>query len=76
MGSKRLTAIMLLVVLLTAIAAAAVLGQDKNERAPKFFVHKTSVELGEFYEGEDIAYVFKVRNNGLSELVIENVRPG
>ena len=76
MGSKRLTAIMLLAVLLTVITAAAILGQDKNERAPKFFVRKTSVELGEFYEGEDITHIFKVRNNGLSELVIENVRPG
>jgi hypothetical protein len=75
MGSKRLTAILLLAVLLTALASAA-FGQDQKERVPKFFVRKTSLELGEFYEGEDISYVFTVRNNGLAELVIENVRPG
>lgn len=75
MGSKRLTTILLLAVLLTVLAAA-VFGQDQSERAPKFFVHKTSVELGDFYEGEDIAYTFTVRNNGLDELEIENVRPG
>ena len=75
MGSKRLTAILLLAVLLTALATA-VFGQDQNERAPKFLVLKTSVELGDFYEGEDISYTFTVRNSGLSDLVIENVRPG
>lgn len=76
MGSKRLTAILLLAVLLTAFAAAAAFGQDQNKRAPKFFVHKTSIELGEYYEGEDITYTFTVRNNGSAELEIANVRPG
>ncbi|MCU0639622.1 MAG: DUF1573 domain-containing protein [Candidatus Krumholzibacteria bacterium] len=34
------------------------------------------VDVGDFYEGVDINYEFKVRNNGAAELQIVNVKPG
>lgn len=49
-------------------------GQGKG--APRFYVRNDQVDVGDFYEGVDIQYDFKVRNNGVGELHIINVKPG
>ncbi|MBN1163764.1 MAG: hypothetical protein JXB45_04245 [Candidatus Krumholzibacteriota bacterium] len=65
----------LAVFLLVVLSAALLWGGGSTEN-PKFFVRKTTVNLGEFFEGKDIKYVFSIRNNGAGELHIINVRPG
>ncbi len=55
------------------------LGADcsaQGKGAPKFYVRNDQVDVGDFYEGVDIEYEFKVRNNGAAELQIINVKPG
>ncbi|HSG27834.1 MAG TPA: hypothetical protein VLA34_05085 [Candidatus Krumholzibacterium sp.] len=63
-----LTVLMLLAGMLAATAYAA--------DSPTFFVQEEQVDLGEFFEGNDIEYEFTVRNNGVGELHINNVKPG
>jgi hypothetical protein len=72
----RVTIIVPFLLLFVAVLAASSFSGQKQEHVGKFYVHKTKVELGEYYEGEDIGYTFKVRNNGVGELHIVNVRPG
>jgi hypothetical protein len=73
--SKLATSILLGVVLIAFFAATACVGGGVD-KAPRFHLQKTSVDLGEFLEGEDVNYVFKVRNTGTADLEIVNVRPG
>lgn len=73
MDYRKLAAAMIIVSVLAGIVFSAAVHAG-NE--PSFFVWKKNVELGEFYEGIDIKYEFKVRNNGVSELHILNVKPG
>jgi hypothetical protein len=40
------------------------------------YIRDKEPDLGTFYEGVDIEYEFKVRNNGVAELHILGVRPG
>jgi hypothetical protein len=63
-------------VLILSVLSSVVFCGNKEKEQPKFYVRKTTVELGDFYEGEDIHYTFTVRNNGLGELHITNVKPG
>ena len=60
-------------VMATVLASAAEAGQKDP---PKLYIRNKEPDLGNFYEGEDIEYVFKVRNNGVAELHILGVRPG
>ena len=69
------TAAALAMIFVAALLASSVLA-DKKEEQPVFWVHKTLAEMGKYYEGADIAYTFKVRNNGRAELHINSVRPG
>jgi hypothetical protein len=50
--------------------------QAAGADGPTFFVRDNQVDLGEHFEGVDIAYEFIVRNNGIGELHIINVKPG
>ncbi len=63
---------MLLVMVLSSLG----FGKDGNEKAPKFYLTKRSVQLGDFYEGVDIDHTFIVNNPGSAELHILTVRPG
>lgn len=63
-------------VLICALYSAICYADKKDKDPPKFHVHKTSVDIGDVYEGRDIVYTYKVRNNGVGELHIINVRPG
>ena len=63
-------------VLLGVILSAACYAGKKNQDPPKFFVHHRAVDVGEVYEGRNITYAYKVRNNGIGELHIINVKPG
>jgi hypothetical protein len=71
-GLKFILAGMLVLAILSSACCAGGNGQDP----PKFYVRETKVDMGNIYEGEDITYTFKVRNNGAGELHILNVRPG
>lgn len=66
-----LTALVLITGML-AVSTARAAGDD----SPTFFVQSKQVELGEFFEGKDIEYDFTIRNNGVGELHINNVKPG
>jgi len=54
----------------------AVMAGAAQKDPPKFYVRDKEPDLGTFYEGVDIEYEFKVRNNGVAELHILGVRPG
>ena len=73
LGRMATTVVVLLV--LGGIFISATL-QAAGADGPKFFVRDNQVDLGEFFEGVDIAYEFIVRNNGAGELHINNVKPG
>ena len=60
-------------VMATVLASAAAAGQKDP---PKMYIRHKEPDLGTFYEGVDIEYEFKVRNNGVAELHILGVRPG
>lgn len=66
----------LLGMMIFVIFASACNAGKNNQDPPKFFVHKKDVSVGNVYEGQDIDYTYKVRNNGVGELHIINVRPG
>lgn len=55
------------------LASGAAAGQKDP---PKLYIRNKEPDLGTFYEGVDIEYEFKVRNNGVAELHILGVRPG
>lgn len=74
-NSKLVTSIILVSVLIV-ILAASVCCAKKGDKAPSFYLPKKSVPVGEYIEGEDIKYTFKVRNSGSADLEIVNVRPG
>jgi hypothetical protein len=61
------------VVLVVLIASGY--GRMQDGKLPKMDIRETSVDLGEFYEGEDIEHTFIVRNSGEADLEIK-VRPG
>ncbi|HUV37813.1 MAG TPA: hypothetical protein VMX58_12825 [Patescibacteria group bacterium] len=67
---------MLIVMLAALILSTTCFAGTKDQDPPKFFIRHQAVDVGEVYEGEDISYVYDVRNNGSSELHIINVRPG
>lgn len=71
-GLKLICIGLLVGVLLSTVCYAA----KKNQDPPKFFVHHKDVNVGEVYEGQNITYAYKVRNNGNGELHIINVKPG
>jgi hypothetical protein len=73
---KKTAVLLILGMILLGILATALFGGEKEGDQPKFFVRKTKVDLGDFYEGADITHTFVVRNQGRGELHILNVRPG
>ncbi|MBN2070827.1 MAG: hypothetical protein JW814_05150 [Candidatus Krumholzibacteriota bacterium] len=62
--------------LFSLLAGVALTATAQATDSPMFFVREKTVDLGNFYEGLDIAYDFTVRNNGVGELHITSVRPG
>lgn len=75
MSTHRSIATVLVAGLLLFMLASA-LWAGNDEKPPVLSLHKKNVDLGEFMEGEDIAYTFVVGNTGEGELHILNVRPG
>ncbi len=62
--------------LAVALLVSSGVYSKKGDAPPKFFVRKEKAEVGEFYEGADIEHTYTIRNNGIGELHIINVRPG
>jgi hypothetical protein len=58
------------------VVALAMPASSEEEKIPRLYIYNTAVELGEFIEGTDIVYQFEVRNRGLGELNIIDVKPG
>jgi hypothetical protein len=76
---NRLAKLIVLAVLGAFIVAALSMpasSGEKKEKLPKLYIHNTTVDVGEFIEGKDIEYKFRIRNHGQAELTIINVRPG
>jgi len=73
MRLNKLTLITFMVSALVLTMAA--FGQDKVKDGPKLVVDNTKFEFGKVKEGEEISHVFKIKNEGTSELVIANVSP-
>lgn len=76
----KLKTIQLFALVLVALAmTAAAFGQDKSSSdkavAPKLSVDSATFEFGKVKEGEELKHVFKVKNEGTSELTIINVSP-
>jgi hypothetical protein len=65
-------AAMLLLLLALAVAGAA---QDDG-RAPVAEISETTFDFGEVFEQDEYRHVFKVRNRGKADLIIEDVKPG
>ncbi len=63
-------------VMISVLAGVVFSSAARAGSEPAFHTLKKNVDLGEFYEGIDIVYDFKIRNNGGSELHILNVKPG
>jgi len=59
----------------TAVVLASMAGAAQKD-PPKMYIRDMDPDIGTFYEGADIDYVFTVRNNGVAELHILGVRPG
>jgi len=77
MAKVRIATMALVVfVLFAGIFALATDCSAQGKGTPKFFVRNDQVDVGDFYEGVDVEYEFKVRNNGAAELQIINVKPG
>jgi hypothetical protein len=74
--SAKLMALVVLGAFLAMALSMPALSQEKKDKVPKLYIHKTTVEVGEFIEGKDIEYTFRVRNHGLAELNIVDVKPG
>jgi len=71
-ASSRSVAILLLSVFVLTVVPSVVVGAG----VPKFYVSKTTVDLGEVLEGSDVVYNFVIQNHGDAELQILSVRPG
>ncbi len=73
---NKIASVLLMGLFLVTFIVSLSFCAKNNGSDPKFFVTRKTVDLGEYYEGQDIEYTFKVRNNGAGELKIVNVRPG
>ena len=63
---------------LAVVLPAFVFGQDgkaKAGSAPKLVMESTEHDFGKVKEGEEHAYTFKVKNEGSTDLIIQNVSP-
>ncbi|MBN2185690.1 MAG: hypothetical protein JW746_10210 [Candidatus Krumholzibacteriota bacterium] len=70
---KLAAALVVISILASMVLPAAVYAAGSD---PAFFVKEKTVDLGNYYEGVDILYDFKVQNNGAGELHILSVKPG
>jgi hypothetical protein len=75
MNLSRKLGLSLVAFALTAVVLASTAGAAQKD-PPKMYIRDTEPDIGTFYEGVDIDYVFTVRNNGVAELHILGVRPG
>jgi hypothetical protein len=69
---RSVAAVMLLAVLL--VVAGAGLAQD--ETRPVAVFSELTFDFGDVFEQPKYVHVFKVRNQGKSDLLIEEVKPG
>jgi hypothetical protein len=75
MNLSRKLGLSLVTLAVTAAVLASTAGAAQKD-PPKMYIRDMEPDLGTFYEGADIDYVFTVRNNGVAELHILGVRPG
>ena len=75
MNLSRKLGISIVTFAVMATVLASMAGAAQKD-PPKMYIRDKEPDLGTFYEGVDIEYEFKVRNNGVAELHILGVRPG
>jgi len=73
---SKFTTGIVMAMLLVMVLSSFGFGKGGKERAPKFYLPKRTVDLGEHYEGIDIVHPFTVTNVGSAELHILSVKPG
>lgn len=71
-GLKLVLVGVLVIALLSTVSTA----DKKKLDPPKFYIRESDVDVGEVFEGVNVTHVYNVRNNGVGELHIINVRPG
>jgi len=69
--------LMLSVLCLALALPTFVLGQDgkKAGGTPKLVMDSTEHDFGKVKEGDEPSYTFKVKNEGSTDLIIQNVSP-
>ena len=48
----------------------------KAKEGPSLVIVRPTFEAGKVLEGEEIVHTFVIRNKGIKDLVIKNVKPG
>ena len=70
--SKRFVSLAMVLTLVLA----SVVGAQNDEPMPVIVIQEPNHNMGEIFEAKVYKHVFKVRNEGNADLVIENVKPG
>lgn len=75
--TTRRLAIAVLLLLFTAALPFIVFGQngDAKPSAPKLVIEEREYDFGKVKEGEEVSHTFKIKNEGVAELIIHNVSP-
>jgi hypothetical protein len=76
MKFARIFSALALAIILASVAAAQQPQQPKPaEGAPKLVIESFTHDFGEVKAGTPLRYTFKVKNEGKSDLLIQNVAP-
>ncbi|MGE0126900.1 MAG: DUF1573 domain-containing protein [Blastocatellales bacterium] len=75
--TTRRLAISIYLLLLTAALPFAAFGQngDGKTTAPKLVIEEYEYNFGKVKEGAEVSHTFKIKNEGVAELIIHNVSP-
>ena len=76
MKFARIFSALALAIMLASTATAQQTGQPKPaEGGPKLVIESFTHDFGEVKAGTPLHYAFKIKNEGKSDLLIENVAP-
>jgi hypothetical protein len=76
LSRKKLLIGLLTLAVIGAFAFTSLAQGQKTAKQPTATIAKTTVNLGDVIEGQDIEYTFDIKNGGDAELQILSVRPG
>ncbi len=73
---RKSVAIWGMFVLMLAVAGGIRAQDIKDERRPIAEFSEFEFDFGEVFESAEYRHIFKIRNKGKSDLLIEDVKPG